>query len=334
MTHRSFASLGLLLALATIVSPGPVLAQSQKVTAGSASMPRLPWGDPDLQGTWDYRTITPLERPDALAGKQVLTDEEAAAFEQVEYRRQNRDLVDPKKGGAGYPAESEGGVVPYNEFWYDRGTKVVGSKRSSLIVDPPDGKVPAFVAGAQQRARRGNREDAVAGPEDRNLWERCITRDLPRISAAYNNNVEVVQAPGYVLLLNEMVHDARVIPLDGRPHAPQSVRQWMGDSRGRWDGDTLVVETTNFTNKTNFRGSGEKLLLVERFTRVDAETLGYEFTVSDATVWVTPWTASFPMARNPEDMYEYACHEGNHGMLGILGGARAQEKVAGAPARP
>lgn len=341
MNRRSFASLGVLAAVTLVALLAPVSLAGQAKTgtaptkAAEWTPPRTAWGAPDLQGVWDYRTITPLERPDRLAGKQVLTDEEAAEFEQEENRRQNRDLVDPKKGGAGYPAESQGGVVPYNEFWYDRGSKVVGSRRSSLIVDPPDGRVPPLTQEAQQRSGargRGNR-DAATGPEDRGLWERCITRDLPRLSGAYNNNVQIVQGPGYVLLIQEMVHDARVVSLDGRPHLPQSIRQWMGDARGRWEGNTLVVDTTNFTAKTNFRGSRENLHLVERFTLVDANTLRYEFTVDDPTTWTRPWTAEFPMARNPEPMYEYACHEGNHGMEGILAGARNLEKAAAEGAR-
>jgi hypothetical protein len=193
-----------------------------------------------------------------------------------------------------------------------------------------DGKIPPLTAEAQRRTanRQQARERAAAGPEDRNLWERCITRELPRLSGAYNNNVQIVQTASHVVLLYEMVHDARVIPLDGRPHLPQTVRQWMGDSRGRWEGDTLVVATTNFTGKTNFRGAGSGLHLIERFKRVDAGTLNYEFTVSDATVWTRPWTATFPMVKNPDLMYEYACHEGNTGMVGILSGARAEERAA------
>ena len=190
--------------------------------------------------------------------------------------------------------------------------------------------MPALTPEAQQRAGargRGSR-DAAVGPEDRGIWERCITRDLPRLSGAYNNNVQIVQGPGYVLLIQEMVHDARVVPLDGRPYLPTSIRQWMGDSRGRWEGNTLVVGTTNFTTKTNFRGSTANLHLVERYTLADANTLRYEFTVDDPTTWTRPWTAEFPMARNPEPMYKYACHEGNHGMVGILAGARTLEKTA------
>lgn len=334
MSARRFASRAVLVALVVSAAAVAVAGQSQTAAAARSAaspVPRTPWGAPDLQGVWDFRNITPLERPTALAGKQVLTDEEAAEFEREEYRRQNRDLVDPKKGGAGYPPESQGGVVPYNEFWYDRGTKMVGAKRTSLIVDPPDGQVPPLTPAAQQRvaSRQQSRDRLAAGPEDRSLWERCITRELPRLSGAYNNNVQIVQSADHVVLLYEMVHDARIIPLDGRPHLPQTVRQWMGDARGRWEGNTLVVETANFTRKANFRGSGENLQLVERFTRLDADTLNYQFTVSDPTVWTRPWTTAFPMLKNPDPMYEYACHEGNSGMVGILAGARAEEKEKG-----
>jgi hypothetical protein len=333
MNRHFFASVGVL-ALAGCIAALMSTSLAGQVNAGATpargaewTPPRTPWGDPDLRGVWDYRTITPLERPDRLAGKQVLTDAEAAEFETEENRRQNRDLVDPKKGGAGYPPESEGGVVPYNEFWYDRGSRVVETRRSSLIVDPADGRVPALTQEAQQRRDpQGNRDEA-AGPEDRNLWERCITRNLPRLSGAYNNNLEIVQGPGYVLILHEMVHDVQFVPLDGRPHLPKAIRQWMGDSRGRWEGNTLVVDTTNFTSKTNFRGSRENLHLVQRFTLADPDTIRFEFTANDPTTWTKPWSAEFPMLRNPEPMYEYACHEGNVGLLGILTGARALEKA-------
>ena len=343
MSHRFFASLSVLAAVIAFVALAlvPVAGQSKTAAtatkAGGWTAPRTPWGAPDLQGVWDYRTITPLQRPDSLAGKRVLTDEEAAAFERDENRRQNRDLVDREKGNEQYPPLGEGGVggvvVPYNEFWYDRGSKVIGSKRTSLIVDPPDGRVPAST---QQRGmgRRGGggRADSPANPEELGLGNRCVARDLPRVPGAYNNNVQIVQAPGYVVFIHEMAHDTRVVPLDGRPHLPPTMRQWMGDARGRWEGNTLVVDTTNFTGKTNFQGSGENLHLVERFKLVDAKTLSYEFTVDDATTWTRPWTVEFPMLKSPDRMYEYACHEGNYALVDILAGARADDKKAAAKA--
>ena len=325
MNGRVLALLSTLIAV-VLLAPLPAAGQN------AADMrPHTPDGHPDLQGVWDFRTITPLERPDELAGKQVLTDEEAATFEQETYRRQNRDLIDPAKGGANYPPESEGGVVPYNEFWYDRGTEVVESRRTSLIVDPADGRIP-YRPEARPR-RRGRRSGGGRGYDswtDRGLWERCLTRDLPRLSGAYNNNLQIFQSADYVVILNEMVHESRIVPLDGSPHLGPHVRQWQGDSRGHWEGETLVVETTNFTDKTNFRGSREGLHLVERFTRADDDTLLYEFTVEDPSVWTQPWTGAFDMAKLEGQMYEYACHEANRGMEGLLAGARVQEKAAAA----
>src|SRR6266704_5626695 len=225
-----------------------------KVAAKPWTSPRTPWGHPDLQGVWDYRTITPLERPRALSGKQFLTDDEAATFEREENRRQNRDLIDPEKGGLQYPP---GGVVPDNEFWYDRGNTVVGSRRTSLIVDPPDGLLPPLTPEGKKRAEAGaaeDRETPLGHPradsyEDRPLSERCILSagTLPILPGPYNNNIQVIQGAGYVTILNEMIHEHRIIPLDRRPHLAPNVRQWLGDSRGHWAGDTLVIDTTNFS---------------------------------------------------------------------------------------
>ncbi len=322
----------LLIAVATVVLVGlsaPTPAVAQDVSAPF----RTSDGHPDLQGIWDYRTITPLERPEEFDGKTVLTEEEAATFEREEYRRQNRDLIDPATGGANYPPESQGGVVPYNEFWYDRGTRVVESRRTSLIIDPPDGRIP-YVPGARPARRRGGGGGrGFDSWTDRSLWERCLTRELPRLSGAYNNNLQIFQSADYVVILNEMIHEARIIPLDDSPHLPPTIPQWQGDSRGRWEGDTLVVETTNFTDQTNFRGSRAGLHLVERFARADDDTLLYEFTVGDPSVWTQPWTGAVDMARLDGEMYEYACHEANRGMEGLLAGARVQEKEAEAGAR-
>src|SRR2546429_1609482 len=295
--------------------------------------PRTPWGHPDLQGVWDYRTITPLERPSALSGKEFLTDDEAAVFEREENRRQNRDLIDPAKGGLQYPP---GGVVPYNEFWYDRGKSVVGSRRTSLIVDPPDGRLPPLTPEGKKHADAGvldDRETQLGRPradsyEDRPLSERCILSagTLPILPGPYNNNIEIIQTSGYVAILNEMIHEHRIVPLDARPHVSQNIRQWVGDSRGHWEGDTLVVDITNFSPKVDFRGAGPRLHVVERFRRLAADTLQYEFTVDDPTIWTTPWTAVIPMQKSSELIYEYACHEGNFALKNILAGARALEK--------
>jgi hypothetical protein len=285
---------------------------------------RTPWGDPDLQGLWTNATITPLERPADLAGKSVLTQQEAADYEKR--TNQARD-ADSRAGGT----EADLGRA-YNQFWYDRGTKVVETRRTSLITDPPDGRVPALTPEAQKRAdaRAAARKRSPAdGPEDRSLPERCIlwpTAGPPMLPSGYNNNYQILQTPGYVVILIEMIHDVRIIPLDGRPHTPPDIRQWTGDSRGRWDGNTLVVTTTNFTDKTNFRGASEKLRLVERLTRADADTLNYEFTVEDPSAFTKPWSVAVPMSKTDGPIYEYACHEGNYGMTNLLSGARAQEK--------
>lgn len=314
----------------------PLSAAGQDPSAAPASafaVPRTPDGQPDLQGVWDYRSITPLERPKELGTKAFFTAEEAAAFEKDENLRQNRDLIDPEVGGLNYPA---GGVIPYNEFWYDRGDKLSGL-RTSLIVDPPDGRLPPWTPEGQKRADRRaieRRDDQLGNPkadtwEDRPLQERCIlglNTGPPMTPGAYNNNVQLVQTPDHVVLLNEMVHSARIVPLDGRPHG--TIRQWKGDSRGRWEGDTLVVDTINFKSGTNVPGTSPSTHLIERFTRTGPNTLQYEFTVDDPTMWTQSWTAIVPMVKTTEPIYEYACHEANYALPGILGGARAAEKAA------
>ena len=282
-------------------------------------------GHPDLQGTWNFSTITPLERPAEFAGKEFLTDAEAAAYEKRTVQRNNRDT---RESSADADVASA-----YNEFWWDRGVhaaRVNGRVRTSLIVDPPDGKIPALTADAQRRAAAradARREHPADGPEDRSLGERCLLFNAgpPMLSGPYNNFVQILQSSDYVVILNEMIHDSRIVPLDGRPHLPQGIRRLLGDSRGRWDGNTLVVETTNFSDKTNVRGSGEHLRLTERFTRADAKTLLYEFTVDDPGSFVRPWTAVLPMSKTDDQIYEYACHEGNYAMTGILRGARASD---------
>jgi hypothetical protein len=293
--------------------------------AGQASshrtLSRTPWGDPDLQGVWSIATITPFERPSALAGKQQLSEQEAAEFETQTLKTTNQD----RRDGAGTDADLS---RAYNDFWWDRGTKVVPTRQTSLVVDPPDGRIPALTPEGQKRAaaRAARGFDSW---EDRSLWERCITRGLPMVPGPYNNNYQILQTPGYVVILHEMIHDARIIPLDGRPHIGQNIRQWFGDSRGRWEGDTLVVDTSNFTDKANYRGATEGLHLIERFTRVTGDTVKYEFTIDDSTTFTKRWTAAIPMTRSDEQIFEYACHEGNYGMVNLLSGARVQEKAAG-----
>jgi len=324
----------LLLALALVLSCGVATIGQRGAEAKPASPPpRLPDGQYDLEGVWDFSTITPLERPNSLANKQTLTDEEALTFEREENQRQNRDLIDPKKGGAQY---LPGSVIPYNEFWYERGNKIIGDKRTSLIVDPPDGRIPPLTPEAQKRL---DAQAAVARDEqlgivradtylDRSLADRCIlgfNAGPPMTPGAYNNHVQISQAPGYVTLVVEMVHDARVIPVDGRPRLPARIPQYKGDSSGRWEGRTLVIDTTHFLRETSFRGSSANLHLVERLTRVEADTLLYEFTVEDAKTWTKPWTAAIPMKKVDTPIYEYACHEGNYALANILRGARLQE---------
>ncbi len=321
------------IALAFIAVTGH--AQSAPQASGKKyATPKTAWGEPDLQGVWDFRTVTPLERPSDLAGKQVLSAQEAADFERQSAVRNDRD--------SNVPA---GNVGDYNQFWYDRGTQVAGTKRSSLIVDPADGRIPALtpeaakLRAAAAEKRRGVQMDEPTpggfvndlGPGG--LRVRCIlgfNSGPPMTPSAYNNNAQIFQTPGYVVVLNEMIHDARIIPLDGRPHG--TIRQWAGDSRGRWDGDTLVVDTINFHAPT-LMTTGElstTMHLLERFTRVAADELLYAFTITDPKMWTKPWTVQVPMKKSTERVYEYACHEGNYGLYNILAGASAP---AGAAAR-
>jgi hypothetical protein len=295
---------------------------------------RTPDGQIDIEGVWDFSTITPLERPAGLEDKATFTAAEAASFEREENLRQNRDLIDPKKGGLQY---LPGSVIPYNEFWYERGNRIVGTRRTSLIVDPPDGRIPPLTADAKQKQDADAamaREEQLGrvradSPQARSLVDRCIlglNAGPPMTPGAYNNHVQITQAPGYLTLVAEMVHDPRVIPLDGRPHLPSSIRQYSGDSRGHWQAGTLVIDTTNFLRETSFRGSSSTLQLTERFTRIDADTLMYEFTVYDPKTWTKPWTVAVPMTKVDAPLYEYACHEGNYAMRNILSGARAAER--------
>ena len=290
--------------------------------------PRTPWGEPDLQGVYSNRTITPFERPDEFAGKATLSDAETAELE-----RRVVDRSADKREAKGTEADVS---RAYNEFWWDRGTKVT-TNRSSLLIEPADGKVPPLTAEAQKRALDEWKQPAYRGGGangrgvdtylDRSLFERCITRGMPGAMSpsAYNNNYRIVQSPGYVVVSIEMLGGTRIIPTDGRAHLNGGLKQWMGDSRGHWENNTLVVETTNFTNKILYRGATDHLRLVERFTRVDADTIDYRFTVEDPTTFTRSWTVAVPYLRTDEQMFEYACHEGNYGMEGILSGARFEE---------
>jgi hypothetical protein len=321
---------------------------AQSPTAKAYTPPKTANGQPDLQGVWGYATITPLERPTDLADKAVLSDQEARELERQTAVTQDRDRRDNGPGGG---RASDGRTDldrAYNEFWWDKGSKVVGTRQTSLIVDPSDGKLPPLTAEGKVRAeaRRGlatnnAREEGGIGRgfdsyETRPLGERCIlwrTAGPPMLPGPYNNNVQIFQTPDYVVIFNEMVHEHRIVPLDGRAHVSTGVRQLMGDSRGHFEGNTLVVETTNFDGKAAFQGASDKMQLVERFTRVAADTVMYEFTVSDPTTFAKAWTARYPMTHNPEPIYEYACHEGNYSLATILAGARTQEKAATDAAR-
>ena len=336
MSRRSLASLSLLATAVAVLLLAAVSAAGQ-ATEQTGTPLRTPWGDPDLQGIWNNATTTPLQRPLELAGKEVLTDEEVAERDQEFAQNRSLDRRDDAAPGLGTAAGGLGTEADvsraYNEFWVERGT-TIANNRTSIIVDPRDGRIPPLTHDGQQRGdarvelRRGR------GPsdswEDRRLAERClIYRGIPAMPSLYNNNYQIAQTPGYVAILQEHIHEVRLIPLDGRPHLDQRVQQWLGDSRGRWEGDTLVVETTNLHDQALIRGFngdvGEALKVVERFTRVDANTIDYQFTVIDPTTWTRPWSGSLPMTATVGLIYEYACHEGNRGMYNLLAGARVQE---------
>jgi len=328
MTYRFLISRIGLLALIVIVwhvtsSMAGQVQSTKSQAAPKSSISRTPDGQPDLQGIWSFATITPLERPADLAGKEFFSEKEAADYE-AQIRKQNN--MDRRDG----TAEADVGRA-YNDFWWDRGTKVVTTRRTSLVIDPNDGKIPPLTtAGRERQAERlaANRGREFDGPENRPLAERCIiwaSTGPPMLPTAYNNNIRIVQGAGYVAILIEMIHDIRIIPLENRSHLSQEVRQLKGDSRGHWEGDTLVVETTNFTNRTAFRGASENMRLTERFKRLDADTLLYQFTVNDPETFTKPWTVEIPVTRSEGPLFEYACHEGNYAMTGGLAGARTAE---------
>ena len=329
MSHRPLSVLWALVALVMLVAllPPDTVAQ----TSNSDKAVRLtPYGDPDIQGIFTFRTLTPLNRPEALTGKESLTAKEAAAFEAAERTRLNRDLFNPETGApsAGYQSRAEGGVLSYNEFWYERGVELTQDRRTSLVVDPSTGRVPYTDAYRERsQIRRLNLRNGFANSyHDRSLSDRCLmgfNSGPPMVSGSYNNNAQIFQAPGYVVIVNEMVHNARIIPLNERPHG--ELRQFAGDSRGRWEGATLVVETTNFLRETSLGGSTADTHLIERFRRLDGDTVIYEFTVEDTSSYTQPWTAMMPLRRTDDPLYEYACHEGNIGMHGIMAGARRND---------
>ena len=324
------AVIGVALGAATAAGPAPGAQEQPKSASKPGTAPRTAWGDPDLRGIWTGSSITPLERPEEFAGREFLTESEAAAIEE----RAARDRVDrpPRPGDPG----------TYNQIWFDPASKVVPTRRTSLIVDPPDGRLPFTEEGRRHQTRSSARYGV--GPRDSwvdlDTGERCLTDGMPLpYWTGYNNNYQLFQSRDYVVILAEMFRDRRIIPLDGRPHG--SVPQWLGDARGRWEGETLVVETTGFADKAHYwwasawRASRPTMRLTERFTRVNAETIDYQFTMDDPAMFTRPWTAAFPLTTNQASrgvtvgqLYEYACHEGNYALPNVLAGARAKDGAA------
>ena len=287
--------------------------------AQSSDIPRLENGRPDMQGTWDFRTITPFQRPEALGDKEYLSAEEFAAFEEAERERRDRDnFTDTTTTG------------DYNQFWYDRGEELLEDRRTSLVTVPINGRIPPLTEAAQQRnTERRELARLAEGVEVRPLAERCImgfNSGPPMIPSAYNNNVQIVQTGDYFLMHNEMIHNIRPVRLTDNQHRDVP-RKWEGDSIGYWEGDTMIVETINFARDTAFGNSSSDMRLTEKFTMLDEDTLTYEFTIEDPSTWTAPWTVMFPMTRANLPIYEYACHEGNYSMAGILGGWRMLESL-------
>jgi hypothetical protein len=328
---------GFLMIAGVMIFMSPASGQVPKKAAAPAktTVPTTPWGDPDLQGVWNDATSTPLQRPGAVGAKDVLTDEEAEEFQQQLANDLTRDRRD---GGPDVDVNRA-----YNEHWMDsRRLKITADRRTALIVDPPDGRIPPLVPLTPEREKaRAARAAANARfnaglPEnylDMSLPVRCIIRtdSPPYLPTIYNNDFQIFQSPGYVVIAPEMIHSARVIPLDGRPHLNKNLKQWLGDSRGHWEGNTLVVETTNFRSDEGAvyqNASSETFRITERFSRVDAKTINYEFRVEDPKTWTKPWTAVIPWTKiDPEEqMYEYACHEDNYDIVHFLAGAREREK--------
>ena len=349
MNPRSVAPLGAI-AIAIVVLT-PVFVSGQAPAAGAnatrpvATKPwtpaRTPDGQPDLQGVWLNNDATPLERPKALEGKQFLTDEEVTELRKRAARLFGGDLNSDAAGGDAFFLAALANPAVYknpNATGGQGPAERPFDNRTSLIVDPPDGKIPLMTPeGRQRRLAEGAAAFAAArpippaGPEDLSNIIRCITYGVPRLggNAANNNYYEILQTPGYVVFVSEVIHDARIVPLDGRPHPPQSIRNWHGDSRGRWEGQTLVVDTANFSPKSSFLGSAENLHVVERFTRVASDRINYEITLTDPTTWARPWTAEVHLKQSNDNMYEFACHEGNQQIMAdVLAGARAEEKAA------
>jgi hypothetical protein len=346
--HAAAAALSVASAIAvvaaTVSAQAPPPGRDKAATATSKwSVPRTPDRKPDLQGVWANNVATPLERPKELAGKPTLTDAELKAFKERASRLFTAGS-DAAFGDGFYQAvlanpdsylSPDGRTGNYNQFWMvDREFE----HRTSLVFDPPDGRIPPRTPEGQARfaaetqSRRDHPADSV---EALTLSVRCITFGTPRLgglNAGYNSYTEIFQTPDYVAIRTEMFHEVRIVPLDGRPHLPSNVRLWQGDTRGRWEGDTLVIDSTNFSPKSGFMGAHENLHVIERYTRTGPDTLQQEFTIEDPTTWTRPWSAMIPLRRSAEPIFEFACHEGNISLPGILAGARAEEKAASAGA--
>jgi hypothetical protein len=333
MNHRLLA---LFIAAAIVSAPPPSAAQTgtskkskaarQSETTQRWTPPRTADGRPDFEGIWSNATLTPFERPRELGGKEFFTAAEAAAFSRATLERANRDRRSAN------PREDV--ELSYNEAWMDRGSKVFSNLRTSIVVEPADGRVPALTTAAREAAiaRATRQQRPPEGPEDLELWTRCIlgrTSGPPMIPGAYNNNYQIVQTRDTVAIDAEMIHEVRMIPMDGRPHISSAIRQWLGDSVGHWEGDTLVVDTTNFTDQTPFHGSDGNLHVIERFSLTAADTLQYRFTIDDPTAFTRTWTGEIILTRARGPLYEYACHETNYSLPDILAGARAEEKHHG-----
>jgi len=317
------------LASITLAAAG---SQSDSRPPSAYKVPKTSFGHPDLEGTWTNNSATPLQRPAAWANKDVLTEAEVAQVQNTARQLEEQgdalfgdELISDALQGHTAPKSHDTETGNYNGFWLPARDF---ERRTSLIIDPPNGRIPPETPDAQKRraALAERRKLSPAdGPESRGLSERCITFGVPRFQAAYSSVYQIVQSPTHVVFNMETIHDARVIPIDGRPHVSDRIQQWLGDSRGHWEGDTLVVDTKGFSPKSNFQGSSSNLHLVERFTRLDRDTLRYDATMSDPTTWTKPWTARIYFKRTDEPLLEYACHEGNVGMFGILSGARKME---------
>jgi hypothetical protein len=345
--HRSaFGLLAIALGIAAAASLG---AQGPSSETSSAGIVRSDWvaertpdGHPDFQGVWANNTVTPLQRPKQWEGKTRLTDAEVADLQKFAAQIVENDgdaqfgdgFITAVLNRVANPKSYDPGTGNYNQFWIvDRDWH---DRRTSIITDPPDGKIPPQTPeGKKRRAAEIERRKvhAFEDPEVFPLGERCVNFGIPRLQAAYNSYLQIVQSPGYVTIMNEMAHDARIIPVDGRPHLDSHVRVWNGDSRGHWEGDTLVIDTTNFSPKSDFMGSHENLHLMERLTRVGPEILDYEFTVDDPTTWTAPWTGMIPLKLKNELIYEYACHEGNESIADMLRGHRFEEREGGTSKR-